>query len=129
MVGSVLSGVKISAAVSTSSARTSNGTSTVYTVPAECFLVCSIHLSSQPDGGGTVAHSLLIGGETIGVLNVTGAHIFSGTTTGTSGTNHQTPIPHTFFVGPGETIQHTLTLAGTGSATVKVVGTLFINTP
>ena len=119
----------MSAAVSVQSSRTSNGTSTVYTVPANSFLVCTIYMASQPDGGGTVSpHRLTIGGENIANLAVTGSHIFSGSLTSQVGVTMEAPLPNTFTVGPGETIQHTANFAGTGSATCKVVGTLFVNT-
>ena len=127
-MATVSQGIRISAAVSVSSSRTTNGTSTVYTVPANCFLACSIHMISLPNGGSTIApHNLIIGGETVSNLGVSGSSLYSGLLTSQSAVLHEAPLANTFFVGPGETISHSATFAGTGTAIVRVVGTLFIN--
>lgn len=118
MVGSVLSGVKISAAVSASG----SSNSTLYTVPANSFTIFQVAYAGDSGEGCQIT----VGSQTV--------VYFSGTATATipqlritaTDTVSGVGICGPFFAGPGQAIA----IANvTGSISARISGVTFINTP
>lgn len=103
MVGSVLSGIKISQAVAASQTAGTASFVTCYTVPANSYVIFNVRLSQ-----GTSNVSMRVGGQ----------DVYSGTTTQFVGV----------YAGPGQTIQ-VANPAASGTATMTISGVEFINTP
>lgn len=107
--------IKINTAVNTSATRTTNGSTTLYTVPANSYLHCSLITS-----GGLAAFDnaiVTIGGVTI--VNAGGGS--SPASFGLPGFN--------YFIGPGSAIILSTSFFSSGSIGLAIVGTLFTNTP
>jgi len=121
MVGSVLSGVKISSAISAT--RSTNGT--FFTVPAESFAIFQIRFTGTSGDSGNV----LVDGKTIADFSVhlDNAVIPKYTSSGASATNAASSgsMVGPFFAGPGQAV----TLSQSGSPGVDITGVIFVNTP
>lgn len=123
MVGSVLSGIKISANL----AATGNSNATLYTVPANSVAIFQIGFAS-PDGNESCR--ITIDGTTIAAFSgalangIVPKYHTAATTATTSASSGAMAGP--FFAGPGAVIA---IASQTGSPDVSITGVVLVNTP
>lgn len=113
MVGSVLSGIKISAAIDASASSTAATWTTVYTCPANCYAILNVRATP---GTNDVA------------VRVGTAQIIYISTTFTAYEQYVLQNVEGIYLGPSQTIDVSRPNVG-GTATCWVSGVLFINTP
>ncbi len=113
MVGSVLSGIKISAAINASASSTAATWTNVYTTPANCYAILNVRATP-----GTNDVAVRVGGNQIMYIS-------------TAWTNYEQYVMQNvegIYVGPSQSIDVSRPNVG-GTATCEVSGVLFINTP
>lgn len=113
MVGSVLSGIKISQAVAASNTA-NNNTVNIYTCPAESYAILNVTCT-----GAAVAGWVKIGNYAV-------ASIASGATFPAFGSTDR-GASMTVYLGPSQVLK--VTSNGAGNVSVDVTGVEFINTP
>jgi hypothetical protein len=106
--------IKVSAAVSASGTGT-----TLYTCPANAYAILNVY-ASVPNG---VTGTVTVDGKEVLTLDNNGSTtIFPKMSSG----NGYSPASFTIYVGPSQAVACT---SSGGSATVKVTGVQFINSP
>lgn len=118
---SVNQGIKISGAVSAAQNQYSNGTVTLYTVPANSYVIfsfsCDVYTTSDKA-------LLKIGGQAMAQINL----LTSGTPTSPQSYQLNAPtIVTNLYAGPGQTIEVTATVGVGGQVNSRIAGVLFTN--